>query len=67
MQLAQTAGIDLPLKVLVWQDADGTTRLSYNDPVWIAARHEIGGNTQAAVNGLAAALAAFARQATSGD
>jgi len=39
MQSAQTAGIDLPLKVLVWQEANGTTWLSYNDPAWIADRH----------------------------
>jgi uncharacterized protein (DUF302 family) len=39
MQAAQTAGIDLPLKALIWQDADGVTWLSYNDPSWIAVRH----------------------------
>jgi len=32
MQSVQTIGIDLPLKALVWQDASGATRLSYNDP-----------------------------------
>jgi len=32
MQAVQTMGIDLPLKVLVWQDAAGRTWLSYNDP-----------------------------------
>src|SRR5580692_9746758 len=32
MQADQTIGIDLPLKVLVWQDAAGLTWLSYNDP-----------------------------------
>jgi uncharacterized protein (DUF302 family) len=31
MQAAQTIGIDLPLKALVWQDAAGKTWLSYND------------------------------------
>jgi uncharacterized protein (DUF302 family) len=31
MQAAQTIGIDLPLKALVWQDASGDTWLSYND------------------------------------
>jgi uncharacterized protein (DUF302 family) len=67
MQAAQTAGIDLPLKALVWQDADGTVRLSYNDLAWIAARHGIGDDAQAVVGALAAALAALARQATSGD
>jgi uncharacterized protein (DUF302 family) len=41
MQAAPTAGIDLPMKALVWQDADGVAWLSYNDPRWIAARHGI--------------------------
>src|SRR5215475_4106269 len=67
MQAAQTAGIDLPLKALVWQGEDGGVRLSYNDPAWIAERHGIGGAAAQAVAGLSGALAAFARQATSGD
>ncbi|WP_110685897.1 DUF302 domain-containing protein [Salinicola aestuarinus] len=41
MQCAATAGIDLPMKALVWQDDDGQTWLGYNDPAWIAARHGI--------------------------
>jgi uncharacterized protein (DUF302 family) len=65
MQEAQTAGIDLPLKALVWQSVDGTTHLTYNDPSWIAARHDIGGEAQQAVKALSAAMMAFARQATS--
>ncbi|MDQ1741517.1 MAG: hypothetical protein QOE53_3169, partial [Pseudonocardiales bacterium] len=36
MQSVQTVGIDLPLKALVWEDADGNTWLSYNEPEWIA-------------------------------
>lgn len=39
MQCAQTVAIDLPMKLLVWQDADGQTWLGYNDPAWIAKRH----------------------------
>ena len=39
MQAVQTIGIDLPLKILVWQDAAGQTWLSYNDPHWLAKRH----------------------------
>ena len=39
MQAAQTIGIDLPLKALVWEDASGSTWLSYNDPSWLAKRH----------------------------
>ena len=37
----QTAGIDLPMKALAWQDADGQVWLSYNDPAYLAARHGI--------------------------
>jgi uncharacterized protein (DUF302 family) len=65
MQAAQTAGIDLPLKALVWQNVDGATHLTYNDPAWIAARHGLGSAAQQAVSALGAAIAAFARQATS--
>jgi len=39
MQSNQTIGIDLPLKALVWQDADGKVWLSYNAPSWLAQRH----------------------------
>jgi uncharacterized protein (DUF302 family) len=39
MQALQTAGIDLPLKALVWEDANGKVWLSYNEPGWIARRH----------------------------
>jgi uncharacterized protein (DUF302 family) len=62
MQAAQTAGIDLPLKALVWQDAGGEVHLSYNDPAWIAARH--GAGALPAAGAMAAALKAFAAHAT---
>jgi uncharacterized protein (DUF302 family) len=41
MQSVQTIGIDLPLKILVWQDAAGATWLSYDDPAWLAVRHGV--------------------------
>jgi uncharacterized protein (DUF302 family) len=53
MECAQTAGIDLPLKALVWQDAAGKVMLSYNDPKFLAERHKapscavVGGMTNA--------------------
>jgi len=37
----QTAGIDLPMKALAWEDAKGQTWLAYNDPQYIAERHGI--------------------------
>jgi uncharacterized protein (DUF302 family) len=62
MQSVQTVGIDLPLKVLVWQDAAGTTWLSYNEPGWIAQRHNIA-DAERVVNSMGTALSAMARTA----
>jgi uncharacterized protein (DUF302 family) len=56
MQAEQTIGIDLPLKVLVWQDALGVVRLSYNDPKWLAQRHGLGSKGAETVARLAAML-----------
>ena len=66
MQAKQTAGIDLPLKAVVWQDADETVKLSYNDPAWIATRHGLAHDTDLTVVGLTAMPSALARHATSG-
>jgi uncharacterized protein (DUF302 family) len=41
MQVAPTAGLDLPFKALIWEDADGKVWLSYNEPVYIVARHRL--------------------------
>ena len=41
MECSQTVGIDLPLKALVWQDDSAQVWLAYNDPVYIAQRHEV--------------------------
>jgi uncharacterized protein (DUF302 family) len=64
MQANQTIGIDLPLKALVWQDEQGKTWLSYNEPAWLAERHALGPRASAAVEAIAAGLAAVARAAT---
>jgi len=62
MQASQTAGIDLPLKALVWEDAAGKTWLSYNEPSWIVQRHSLGIRAEL-VDNLAAALSAISRKA----
>lgn len=64
MQAAQTIGIDLPLKALVWQDDAGTTFLSYNDPAYLAARHGIEPSGSSAVAAISGALKAIAAKAT---
>ena len=63
MQADQTMGIDLPLKALVWQDADGKVWLSYNEPSWLATRHGLAGATNATVDAMAGGLGALARGA----
>lgn len=67
MQMAQTMGVDLPLRALVWQDADGATWLSYNDPQWLASRHLASTGSSPAVTGMTQALAAVANEATGGS
>jgi len=64
MQAAQSIGIDLPLKMLVWQDADGATWVSYNDLTWLTHRHGVGEEAKPVVNALTAALDALATKAT---
>jgi uncharacterized protein (DUF302 family) len=39
MQAVPASGLDLPLKVLVWEDAQGKTWVAYNRPEYIVARH----------------------------
>jgi len=55
MQAAPTLAIDLPLKALVWEDAEDKGWLTYNDPAYLRSRHgfpaELMGNLSA-VNAL---------------
>ncbi|KJS28867.1 MAG: hypothetical protein VR64_22380 [Desulfatitalea sp. BRH_c12] len=41
MECAQSAGIDLPLKALVWEDDAKQVWIGYNDPAYLAQRHGI--------------------------
>jgi uncharacterized protein (DUF302 family) len=49
VQTAQSLGIDLPLKLLIWQDAKGETWAAYNDPVWLLRRHAVDDEASAEV------------------
>jgi uncharacterized protein (DUF302 family) len=64
MQDQQLAGIDLPLKALIWEDAAGKVWLTYNDPAWIAQRHSLTAPSAQAVKAMAATLDAIAQEAT---
>lgn len=39
MVAAPSIALDLPLKILVWQDGDGKVWLSYNSPAYLRERH----------------------------
>jgi uncharacterized protein (DUF302 family) len=41
MVASPTLAIDLPLKALIWEDADGKVWISYNDPAYLQRRHNI--------------------------
>ncbi len=41
MQCAPALGLELPLKVLVREDAQGKVWLEYNDPFWLAGRYHV--------------------------
>jgi len=60
MLAAPSAAIDLPLKILVWEDSGGKVWISYNSPAYLQSRHgfpaELMSNL-AAVEGLANAAA----------
>ena len=64
MQVAQTMGIDLPLKALVWQDDNGKTWLAYNDPKWLARRHGADTDADRILDAMTAALAAVIEKVT---
>jgi uncharacterized protein (DUF302 family) len=58
MQARPTLGIDLPLKLIVWEDADGV-HVGYNDPAWLVERHggDVGSPILSAMRDLLEALA----------
>jgi uncharacterized protein (DUF302 family) len=47
MVAAPLAALDIPLKVLVWQDRNGAVSVSYNSPGFLAGRHHLEGALRA--------------------
>jgi uncharacterized protein (DUF302 family) len=41
MLASPSVAIDLPLKILIWEDAQGKAWLSYNSPAYLQQRHSI--------------------------
>ena len=52
MIAAPTIAIDLPLKILIWEDADGRTWISYNNPEFLSRRHGLPSDLMQTLAGL---------------
>lgn len=61
MQSTPTAALDLPLKVLVWEDADGRAWLSFNSTEYLRQRHALPDDLMKPVSGVAALVDAAAQ------
>ena len=53
---SQTTGIDLPQKMLVWVDASGDVRISYNNPQYLQNRHNISSEEDSTIASISSAL-----------
>lgn len=58
-------GIDLPMKALVWQAADGKVRISYNHPHWLFNRHGLSEQFSDVASRMAAVLDSLIKAACS--
>ena len=63
MLCGQSVAIDLPQKALIWEDANGSVWLSYNDPMYLAKRHDLTGCDKV-LGKVANALGKFSKAAT---
>lgn len=66
MQTSPSAGIDLPLKILVWEDADGTVQVTTTNIWFVVGRHRIFGSraTFETIRTIGTALDNFVNAAT---
>ena len=51
MEASPLAALDLPLKVLIWDD-DGQAKVSYTAPTWLAARYQLSDELAANLAGI---------------
>jgi uncharacterized protein (DUF302 family) len=58
MLAAPSLAIDLPLKILVWQDSEGKAWVSYNTPEYLRERHGFPAELEANIAGVSALASA---------
>ena len=64
MGCSQEVGLDLPLKALVWQAADGAVNVSVTSAAFIASRHKISACAEAPLANMGKALEGIVADAT---
>jgi uncharacterized protein (DUF302 family) len=62
MVAAPLAGLDIPLKVLVWDDGNGAVSVSYNSPTFIAERYHLDGALRAPFDAIESIVEAALRE-----
>lgn len=62
MKCQQSVAIDLPQKALIWEDSEGNTWISYNNPEYLKKRHNIS-NCEEVISKIEQALADIAKAA----
>ncbi len=60
----QLLGMDLPHKIMVWEDEEGAAWVAYNDPRWFGRRHHAGSDACSLLEAIGTSLAGIAREAT---
>lgn len=63
MNAAQSVAIDLPQKMLIWEDENGDVFVAYNSPYYLKARHSVEGQDELLTN-IGEALDGLAKAAT---
>ena len=66
MLCSHSVAIDLPQKALIWEDKAGQVWFSYNDPQYLALRHNIQGCDEV-LKKVAGALGNFAKKASAAE
>ena len=64
MQDSQTTALDLPQKMLVYEDGSGVVRVAYNDPSFLADRHSLSSDVDGELSTIAGALQMLSSTAT---
>ena len=65
MMDSPTFAIDLPVKVLVWEDVNGKVWLTYNDPTWLTSRHQVSEASMTIINAIEAGMKIVTAEAAS--